>query len=126
MTESSYNITIKVETMFLPEQSLPQDDRYVFAYNVTITNQSELACKLLNRYWLITDGNGKTQEVRGDGVVGEQPYLQPGESYRYTSGTVMDTPVGTMEGHYMMQADDGVQFEAPIPLFSLVVPQALN
>lgn len=125
MSEPNH-IAIEVNTAYLPEQSLPEDERYVFAYTITITNRSEEPCTLLSRYWLITDGNNQTQEVRGDGVVGEQPHLKPGEHYEYTSGTVLDTPVGTMEGHYLMVTDNGRQFEAPIPLFSLVVPRALN
>lgn len=126
MSNERYLIDIQADTSYIAEQSLPEDERYVFAYTITIRNEGEVAAKLLNRYWLITDGNGNTSEVRGEGVVGEQPYLQPGEEYQYTSGTVLETPVGTMEGHYQMLADDGVQFEAPIPRFSLTNPQILH
>ena len=126
MKKEAYLIDIKTETSYIAEQSLPEDERYVFAYTITIRNKGSVAARLLSRYWLITDGNGNTSEVRGEGVVGEQPYLQPGEEYQYTSGTVLETPIGTMEGHYQMLADDGVQFEAPIPRFSLTNPQILH
>ncbi len=126
MKKEAYLIDIKTETSYIAEQSLPEDERYVFAYTITIRNEGSVAARLLSRYWLITDGNGNTSEVRGEGVVGEQPYLQPGEEYQYTSGTVLETPIGTMEGHYQMLADDGVQFEAPIPRFSLTNPQILH
>ena len=119
-------IDIRVKTVFIPEQSEIDNQRYVFAYTITIHNSSDEAAKLLNRHWLITDANGKTQEVRGEGVIGEQPYLKPGESYQYTSGTVLDTPVGSMEGDYEMIRDDGTKFLAPIAPFSLAYPQALH
>ena len=119
-------IDIDVVTTFIPEQSEIENQRFVFAYTITIHNSSNEAAKLLNRHWLITDANGKTQEVRGEGVVGEQPYLKPGESYQYTSGTVLDTPVGSMQGEYEMAKDDGTRFIAPIKPFSLANPQALH
>ena len=119
-------IDIDVVTAFIPEQSEIENDRFVFAYTITIHNSGSEAAKLLNRHWLITDANGKTQEVRGEGVVGEQPYLKPGESYQYTSGTVLDTPVGSMQGEYEMAKDDGTRFLAPIAPFSLAYPQALH
>ena len=126
MTDEHHRIEIGVETAYLPEQSLPRESRYVFAYTITIHNSGDVAARLLSRHWVITDGNGQVEEVRGAGVVGEQPHLHPGESYRYTSGAVMETPVGTMQGSYHMQGDDGVKFDATIPLFSLATPHALN
>lgn len=126
MSDNPYQIDVSVETRYIPEQSSVGEQRYVFAYTVTITNNGEVPAQLISRHWVITDGNGKVQEVRGSGVVGEQPHLQPGEQYRYTSGTVMETPVGTMEGSYQMVADDGIQFDAPIPMFSLVLPNTLH
>ena len=119
-------IDINVVTSFVPEQSEVDNDRFVFAYTITIHNSGAEAAELLNRHWLITDANGKTQEVRGEGVVGQQPYLKPGESYQYTSGTVLDTPVGSMQGEYEMVRDDGTRFLAPIEPFSLAYPQALH
>ena len=122
----SHQINIGVETTYIAEQSEPAADRYVFAYTVTITNAGSIAAKLINRHWVITDANGKVQEVRGAGVVGEQPHLKPGESFRYTSGTVIETPVGSMQGDYEMLADDGESFLAPIAPFSLARPQVLH
>ncbi|MGD2118738.1 MAG: Co2+/Mg2+ efflux protein ApaG [Chromatiales bacterium] len=119
-------IDVDVESVFVPEQSEIGNDRFVFAYTVTIHNSGTEPAKLLNRHWLITDANGQTQEVRGEGVVGEQPYLKPGESFRYTSGTVLKTPVGSMQGEYEMVSDDGSRFLAPIAPFSLAYPQALH
>jgi len=124
--QQTHRIDVGVETSYIDDQSDPQAERYVFAYTITISNTGSTPAKLLNRHWLITDGNGKTQEVRGEGVVGEQPYLKPGEVYRYTSGTVIETPVGTMEGEYEMLADDGQSFTAPIDRFSLAVPRVLH
>ena len=125
MTEKN-QIDIDVVTAFIPDQSEVDKERFVFAYTITIHNSGSEAAKLLNRHWVITDANGETQEVRGEGVVGEQPYLQPGESYQYTSGTVLDTPVGSMQGEYEMVNDDGTRFLAPIKPFSLAYPQALH
>jgi len=119
-------IAISVKTAFLPEQSEQAQEKYVFSYTITIENRSDNPAKLLNRHWVITDANGKIQEVRGAGVVGEQPYLKPGESYQYTSGTVLDTPVGSMQGEYEMVRDDGSRFMAPIEPFSLALPRALH
>ena len=121
-----YNIKVSVDTTYLESQSDTTDDRYVFAYTVTIQNNGELPAKLLTRHWVITDSNGKTQEVRGDGVVGEQPHLKPGEGFQYTSGTMLETPVGTMHGSYLMQADDGTEFDAEIELFTLSAPRVLH
>jgi ApaG protein len=119
-------IDIEVETQYIKEQSIPEEDRYVFAYTITIRNNGKQPAKLLTRRWLITDGDGNTQEVQGEGVVGEQPHIGPGDYFRYTSGTVLDTPVGTMEGSYHMQADDGEEFEARIPVFTLSLPYTLH
>jgi len=120
------SIAIEVSTDYVDEQSDPTSDRYVFAYTITIANRGEVAARLLSRHWLITDGNGKVQEVTGDGVVGEQPHLNPGEQFRYSSGAVLETPVGAMQGKYRMQADNGMDFDAPIPAFTLAVPGLLN
>ena len=120
------NIRVEVETAYLPEQSEPDDARFVFAYTITIRIDGQQSAKLLTRHWLITDSNGKTQEVRGDGVVGEQPQLKPGQGFRYSSGAVLETPVGAMQGSYQMIADDGAHFEAPIAPFRLAMPGVLN
>jgi ApaG protein len=121
-----YRIEVSVHSDYLPEQSHPGDQRFVFAYTVTIRNKGRKAARLLNRHWVIADANGKVQEVRGEGVVGEQPHLDPGESYRYTSGTVLETPVGSMHGSYEMLADDGTRFDADIHPFSLATPTSLH
>ncbi len=111
---------------FLPEQSDTANGPYAFAYTITIRNTGTLPAKLLTRHWIITDADGEVQEVRGEGVVGEQPHLQPGEGFRYTSGAILDTPVGVMQGSYQMVADDGHHFEAPIAPFRLAQPGLLN
>jgi ApaG protein len=121
-----YNISVSVETEFLPEQSDPEHDRYVFAYTVTVVNEGDVAAQLLTRHWIIRDANEKIEEVRGDGVIGEQPRLEPGKGFRYTSGTMIETPVGTMGGSYQMLADDGTRFDAEIPEFSLNMPRTLH
>jgi ApaG protein len=126
MADTDHQIAIGVETSYIAEQSDPDTERYVFAYTITISNIGGTPAKLLNRHWLITDANGKTREVRGEGVVGEQPYLRPGEAFRYTSGAVIETPVGSMEGEYEMVADDGEYFSAPIAPFSLSMPRAVH
>ena len=125
MTRDS-SISIDVATDYVDDQSDPDVDRYVFAYTITIANDGDVAARLMSRHWVITDGNGKVQEVSGDGVVGEQPHLNPGEQFRYSSGAVLETPVGAMQGRYRMQADDGIDFDAPIPAFTLAVPGLLN
>ncbi|EQD79588.1 ApaG domain protein, partial [mine drainage metagenome] len=112
-------IRIDVETSYLGEQSDPREQRYVFAYTITIRNEGGLSATLLTRHWIITDANGAVKEVRGDGVVGEQPRLEPGQGFRYSSGAILETPVGTMEGTYHMIDEQGQQFTAPIPLFRL-------
>ena len=109
-TQPLYDITVTTEAIYLPEQSDESADRYVFAYRIRITNTGEAPAKLLSRHWIITDAHQQTQEVRGVGVVGEQPHLAPGESFEYTSGTSINTPVGTMRGSYRMIADDGTEF----------------
>lgn len=127
MSESTaYNTTVAVKTTYIPEQSDPGNDRYVFAYTITIRNEGNVPAKLLTRHWLITDADGKTQEVRGDGVVGEQPYLKPGEGFEYTSGTMLETPVGSMQGSYHMLADDGQEFDCPIAPFTLSMPLKIH
>ncbi len=124
--QQSDEIRIEVQTAYLPDQSEPAEGRYLFSYTISIHNDGALPAKLLTRHWLITDANGKVQEVRGDGVVGEQPKIAPGKLHRYSSGAVLETPVGTMEGSYGMVSDDGDQFEAVIPCFRLAVPGILN
>lgn len=119
-------IRIEVETSYLADQSEPREHRYVFAYTITIRNEGPMPAKLLSRRWLITDANGKVQEVRGEGVVGEQPHLLPGQGFQYSSGAVLETPVGAMQGTYFMKADDGREFEAPIPVFGLAMPGLLH
>ena len=123
---STYDIKITIETNYIPEQSLPEQSRYVFAYTITIANIGTAPARLLRRHWIITDANNKVQEVHGDGVVGQQPHLLPGEIYQYTSGAILETPIGCMQGNYDMLADDGVEFAATIPLFSLTMPRALH
>lgn len=122
----SFEIPINVETFYIAAQSSPEAKRYVFAYSITLQNRSPEPVQLLKRYWLITDANGKETEVYGDGVVGEQPQLAPGESYSYTSGAVLETPVGTMQGHYEMISQSQLPFKAAIPIFRLAMPNILN
>ena len=126
MTSVSHKISIEVETAYLEDQSEPRERRYVFSYTITIRNEGEVPAKLLTRHWVITDANGRVQEVRGDGVVGEQPYLKPGQGFRYSSGAVLETPVGAMQGSYQMVADDGATFDAAIPAFRLAMPGMLH
>ena len=126
MPKSAQQIDVSVTSRFLPEQSQPEQNRFAFAYTVTLNNSGQLAAKLLSRHWVITDGDGHVQEVRGPGVVGQQPRLEPGEQYSYSSGTLMTTRVGFMQGSYQMQTDDGATFDAPIAPFRLVVPGALH
>lgn len=126
MDENECDIQIQVATNYVDEQSEPDAGRYVFAYTITISNNGDVAAKLLSRHWVITDANGKVQEVSGDGVVGEQPYLEPGQRFRYSSGAVLETPVGSMQGLYRMIAEDGMSFDAPIAPFTLAVPGLLH
>ena len=123
---NSYEIDIVVETSYMAEHSEPDEDRYVFAYTITLVNKGSISATLLSRRWVITDSENHTEEVEGDGVVGEQPTLQPGEGFRYTSGTVIETPVGTMHGIYRMVAEDGQTFDTNIPEFVLSAPRVLH
>ena len=125
-TEKKYEITVTTRTIYIPEQSDPDSGRYVFAYTITIKNTGSITAQLISRHWIITDANDQVQEVRGLGVVGEQPLLKPDESFEYTSGTAIATPVGTMRGSYQMVAEDGLQFDAPIPEFTLSMPRVLH
>jgi ApaG protein len=118
MTEQS-DIHITVTPRYLQEQSVPESNQFVFAYTVHMENRGEVAARLLTRHWIITDAEGKTEEVRGPGVVGEHPHLQPGDSYEYTSGAILKTPVGSMMGSYQMRDDNGELFDATIPVFTL-------
>ena len=127
MTEQPQNdIRVDVETAYVAAQSDPGQKRFVFSYTITIRNQGGVPAKLLTRHWLITDSNGKVQEVRGEGVVGEQPHILPGEGYRYSSGAVLETPVGAMQGAYQMVNDQGETFDAPIAPFRLAMPGVLH
>ena len=126
MESPQHAIEVIVATRFLEDQSIPEDDRYVFAYTIRIVNLGEVPARLLSRHWIITDANGKVQEVRGEGVVGEQPWLRPGEHFEYTSGAVLETPLGTMHGSYQMLADDGTCFDALIDPFTLSIPRTLH
>ncbi len=126
MGNTDYQFDIDVDTRFLDDQSAPEEGRYVFAYTIHIRNEGKVPARLLRRRWLITDGNGKVQEVVGEGVVGEQPWLRPGEGFEYTSGAVLETDIGTMRGSYDVLADDGTRFAAPIPPFTLSVPRTLH
>ena len=126
MSNTDYQFDIEVATRFLDDQSVPEEGRYVFAYTVHIRNDGKVPARLLGRRWLITDGNGKEQEVVGEGVVGEQPWLRPGEGFEYTSGAVLETDIGTMRGSYDVLADDGTRFAAPIPTFTLSIPRTLH
>ena len=121
-----HQIAVKVTTRYVDAQSIPDVNRYVFTYTVTITNVGAVPAKLVSRHWVITDANEKVQEVRGAGVVGEQPYLAPGTSFEYTSGTMLETPVGSMKGSYQMIDDDGVEFDAEIAPFVLSMPRTLH
>jgi len=121
-----YNTEVEVQTHYIPDESDPIHNRFVFAYTITISNNGQLPARLLTRHWVITNADGKVEEVKGDGVVGEQPHLNPGEQFRYTSGTILETPVGSMKGTYHMIADDGVEFEADIPTFTLSKPNTLH
>lgn len=127
MTQTTENdINISVKTAFLADHPVAEEGKYAFAYFISIENNGSQSVQLLNRYWLITDGNGKASEVSGPGVVGEQPHIAPGHTHQYNSGAILDTPVGSMQGFYEMQRPDGSLFQAPIPLFSLAVPSLIN
>ena len=126
MDTPDYAIDIDVATRFLDEQSVPADGRFVFAYTIRILNRGKVPARLIARHWVITDANGKVQEVRGDGVVGEQPWLRPGDDFEYSSGAVLETAHGTMQGSYDMLADDGTRFDAPIAMFTLSIPRTVH
>lgn len=126
MSSPTNKISVAVETSFVDEQSDPNERRYVFSYTITIRNEGEVPARLLTRHWIITHGNGKVQEVRGDGVVGEQPHLKPGQGFRYSSGAVLETPVGAMQGSYEMIDDDGQRFDVPIRPFRLAMPGSVQ
>ncbi|AVO53812.1 Co2+/Mg2+ efflux protein ApaG [Ectopseudomonas mendocina] len=126
MSDPRYQIDVSVTTRYLPGQSQPEQNRYAFSYTVTIVNSGEVPAQLLSRHWIITDGDGRVQEVRGAGVVGQQPHIEPGASHTYSSGTVMATQVGIMQGSYQMLAEDGKRFDATIAPFRLAVPGALH
>ena len=124
--QSNYAIEVSVQARYLEDQSAPERQHYVFAYTVTLRNAGSVGARLLSRHWVITDGNGKVEEVRGDGVIGQQPWLEPGEDFEYSSGAVLETDVGCMRGSYRMQAGDGTGFDAEIPAFTLSVPRILH
>ncbi len=122
----TYQVKVTALPQFVAEQSDPDAERYVFAYTITVENVGTVTAQLISRHWIITDGNSNVQEVRGLGVIGEQPLLRPGEKYEYTSGCQLDTPVGIMRGTYQMMAEDGTAFEAEIPAFTLAIPRVLH
>ncbi|CUS50481.1 MAG TPA: Co2+/Mg2+ efflux protein ApaG [Gammaproteobacteria bacterium] len=124
--ENQYDIDVQVETAYVSEHSEPDEDRFVFAYTITLVNRGSVTAQLISRHWFITDADNRTEEVEGEGVVGEQPVLKPGEGFRYTSGAVIETPVGTMHGTYQMVAEDGRAFDATIPRFILSAPRTLH
>jgi len=123
---SHYRIIVEARSQYVPEQSKPNESHFVFAYTITVRNEGEVAAQLLSRHWVITDANGQVREVTGDGVVGEQPHVKPGEGFQYTSGAVLETSVGTMRGSYRMLAEDGQTFEAEIPEFTLSIPRTIH
>ncbi|WP_006787491.1 Co2+/Mg2+ efflux protein ApaG [Thiorhodospira sibirica] len=125
-TDKPHDIRIQVQSFFVEAQSDPEQAQYVFAYTVTIRNEGKVAARLLRRHWIINDANGQVREVHGEGVVGEQPYLRPGEGFRYTSGAMIETPVATMQGSYEWIDDTGQTFKAPIPRFTLSIPRVLH
>ena len=125
-SSAPYSIDIEISTRYLDEQSAPADNRYVFAYTVRLFNSGDTPAQLLARHWVITDANGRVEEIRGEGVIGEQPRLQPGEDFIYTSGAVLNTIMGTMHGSYLWVSDNGTQFESPIPQFTLSIPRTLH
>ncbi|MBU0499009.1 MAG: Co2+/Mg2+ efflux protein ApaG [Gammaproteobacteria bacterium] len=124
--DDRYRIQVNVRTQYLKEQSSPEEGRYVFSYAIRISNRGSLSARLLNRHWIITDSDGRVEEVRGRGVVGEQPSIEPGSEFEYRSGTVLKTPVGSMEGSYGMVAEDGARFDARVAAFTLAVPNLIH
>lgn len=123
---NSPRVSVQVQSLYIESQSQPDHERYVFAYTVTIRNLGRSAIQLLSRYWLITNGNGRETEVQGEGVVGEQPHIEPGGEFQYTSGAVIETPLGTMQGHYDMVDAQGNPFRVAIPVFRLAVPIVIH
>lgn len=123
---NKYHFTIAPTAQYIEEQSDPNENRYLFAYTITITNTGQVPAQLVSRHWIITDAHEEEQEVRGLGVVGKQPLLKPGESFEYTSGASLSTPVGTMKGEYQMVAEDGTHFDVPVPEFTLAMPRVLH
>jgi ApaG protein len=126
MPDAKHKITVQAQVAFIPDQSDSESNRYAFAYTITVTNTGTVAARLISRHWIITDSDSQVQEVRGDGVVGEQPLLNPNEAFQYTSGAIIATPVGTMRGTYHMLAEDGTKFDAQIPEFTLAMPRMLH
>ena len=126
MSEPTHKIEVFAESFYLPDESDENGSRYLFGYTIRITNRGNVAAKLISRHWIITDSNDRVQEVRGQGVVGKQPRLEPGEEFEYTSSASLDTPVGTMRGSYQMVAEDGTRFDTPIPQFTLSIPRVLH
>lgn len=124
--EHSYKISVQARPFYLPEQSDINAEQYTFAYQITISNEGSIAAKLLSRHWIIEDAEGHQQEVKGPGVIGEHPELAPGQSFEYTSGVTLSSPVGTMRGSYQMVAADGTEFEAEISPFILSMPRTLH
>ncbi len=124
--DATYQLDVEVSTRFLDDQSQPNDNRYVFAYTISMQNAGSIPARLVSRHWVITDANGKVEQVRGEGVVGEQPWMRPGDRFEYTSGAVIETAVGTMQGSYQLVADDGTRFDAAIPQFTLSVPRVIH
>jgi len=123
---SNYDIQVHVSTQYIETESNPESNRYIFSYTITIENHGNTPAKLISRHWIITDANNRIQEVKGKGVIGEQPLLKPGEAFTYTSGTMLETPVGSMQGSYQMVADNKHYFDAIIEPFSLALPRILN
>ena len=126
MANPKHEITVQAQATFIPDRSDAEKNHYFFAYTITITNTGTVAAQLISRHWIITDAQSHTEEVRGEGVIGEQPLLRPNESFQYTSAAAIATPVGTMRGSYQMLAEDGVSFDAPIPPFTLAMPRILH
>lgn len=126
MNKTTHQIQVEVKSDFIPDQSAPEKERFVFSYTITIRNVGSIAAQLINRHWIITDANGNVEEVSGKGVVGQQPRIQPGEHYEYSSGAILKTPIGAMEGDYEMVDDQGKHFLATIPVFSLQMPNSIN
>lgn len=130
VTDLNDLVVVSTKTAYVPQQSKPQENKYVFVYTVTIQNNAKLACQLMSRHWVIQDSNRKIEEVYGEGVIGEQPTIQPGEQYQYTSGAVLETEIGTMEGRYFLihksESNETIEFEIPIPKFILSIPRTLH